>query len=147
MDKSENYTFLNNEQIKCLNLFGFRYNRHKHKYEKIVYSGIYKFILCLSLTILPRQNKYGTKELYYSHNIIPMKKYRDTYVLITNDSDKISEEYITVYEQQSAYISTVINKLKRLHHEFISKNSMMIFENNKLIDFMNNLIDILKEVE
>lgn len=41
----------------------------------------------------------------------------------------------------------VIDKAKKLHNEFASKNSLLIFENNNLIDFMNNLINILKEVE
>lgn len=41
----------------------------------------------------------------------------------------------------------VINKAKILHNEFASKNSLLVFENNNLIDFMNNLINILKEVE
>lgn len=41
----------------------------------------------------------------------------------------------------------VINKAKKLHNEFASKNSLLVFENNNLIDFMNNLISVLKEVE
>ena len=41
----------------------------------------------------------------------------------------------------------VIDKAKKLHNEFASKNSLMVFENNNLIDFMNNLISVLKEVE
>lgn len=40
-----------------------------------------------------------------------------------------------------------ISKLRELHHEFAIKNSMLVFENNNLIDFMNSLINTLKEVE
>ena len=146
MDKSENYTFLNNEQIKCLNSFGFRYNRHKRKYEKIVYSGIYKFVLHISITILPIQNKYGTKELRYPYNIIPMKKYQDTYVLITNDSDKTSEEYITEYNQQSAYISIVINKLKRLYftnneRDLLRTYFLFLYSQNILGNYIHTLAE------
>lgn len=146
MNKSENYTFLNNAQIKCLNLLGFRYNRHKHKYEKIIYDGIYKFILHISITILPITNKYGTKELHYIYGIIPMKKYRDTYILITNNSDKTSEEYMTAYNQQSAYIEAIIYKLKRLYfnnmeRDFLRSYFLFLYSQNILGSYIHNLAE------
>ena len=52
----------------------------------------------------------------------------------------------TMLKENQKY-KEAISKLRELHHEFAIKNSMLVFENNNLIDFMNNLINILKEVE
>lgn len=60
-------------------------------------------------------------------------------VCMNNDYDKL--------EKENQKYKEVIDKAKKLHNEFASKNSLLIFENNNLIDFMNNLINILKEVE
>ena len=50
-------------------------------------------------------------------------------------------------EKENKKYKEVIDKAKKLHNEFASKNSLLVFENNNLIDFMNNLISVLKEVE
>ena len=56
------------------------------------------------------------------------------------------EESCELAEENQKY-KEVIDKAKKLHNEFASKNSLLVFENNNLIDFMNNLISVLKEVE
>ena len=52
----------------------------------------------------------------------------------------------TLLDENKKY-KEVIHNAKILHNEFASKNSLLVFENNNLMDFMNNLINILKEVE
>ncbi len=41
----------------------------------------------------------------------------------------------------------VIDKAIELHNDFAQENARLIFENDELIKFMNNLLNILKEVE
>lgn len=60
-------------------------------------------------------------------------------VCMNNDYDNLKKENEKYKE--------IIDKAKKLHNEFASKNSLLVFENNNLIDFMNNLISVLKEVE
>lgn len=67
--------------------------------------------------------------------------------MITNASKKELFDYIVGLEIQNKKYKEVIDKAKKLHNEFASKNSLLVFENNNLIDFMNNLISVLKEVE
>lgn len=57
------------------------------------------------------------------------------------------ETIVNFYEKENQKYKEAISKLRELHHEFAIKNSMLIFENNNLIDFMNSLINTLKEVE
>ena len=66
---------------------------------------------------------------------------------ITYADIKILLDYIKQLEQEYQKQKEVIDKAKKLHNEFASKNSLLVFENNNLIDFMNNLISVLKEVE
>ncbi len=56
-------------------------------------------------------------------------------------------DYFCQMQQENKKYKEVIDKAKKLHNEFASKNSLLVFENNNLIDFMNNLISVLKEVE
>ena len=58
----------------------------------------------------------------------------------------MNKDYEALKKENKKY-KEAISKLRELHHEFAIKNSMLVFENNNLIDFMNNLINILKEVE
>ena len=67
--------------------------------------------------------------------------------MITNASKKELFDYIVGLEIQNKKYKEVIDKAKKLHNEFASKNSLLVFENNNLIDFMNNLISVLKEVD
>ena len=60
---------------------------------------------------------------------------------------KVLWKYIKQLQQENKKYKEVIDKAKKLHNEFASKNSLLVFENNNLIDFMNNLISVLKEVE
>ena len=41
----------------------------------------------------------------------------------------------------------VIDKAIKLHNEFATKNALLCFETDVLLQFMNDLLDILKEVE
>ena len=41
----------------------------------------------------------------------------------------------------------IIDKALKLRNDFAVNNLILIFKNNNLIDFMNNLVDILKEVK
>lgn len=66
---------------------------------------------------------------------------------ITYADIKILLDYIKQLEQEYQKQKEVIDKAKKIHNEFASKNSLLVFENNNLIDFMNNLISVLKEVE
>ena len=45
------------------------------------------------------------------------------------------------------YLQSKIDKIKELKHDWtdIVENVTLVFENNNLIEFMNNLEDILKE--
>ena len=67
------------------------------------------------------------------------------------DLDKFYKEdlirMINILKDENQKYKEVIDKAKKLHNEFASKNSLLVFENNNLIDFMNNLISVLKEVE
>lgn len=65
---------------------------------------------------------------------------------VRKNEDKLINE-IKLLEQENKKYKEVIGRLRDLHHEFAAKNSMLIFENNNLIDFMNNLINVLREVE
>ncbi len=56
-------------------------------------------------------------------------------------------DYFCQMQQENKKYKEVIDKAKKLHNEFASKNSLLVFENNNLIDFMNNLISVLKGVE
>lgn len=47
-----------------------------------------------------------------------------------------------VQEQKEA-----IDKAIKLHNEFATKNALLCFETDALLQFMNDLLDILKEVE
>lgn len=58
----------------------------------------------------------------------------------------MNKDYEALKKENKKY-KEVISKLRELHHEFAIKNSMLVFENNNLIDFMNSLINTLKEVE
>ena len=74
---------------------------------------------------------------------------KETFVenIMNNLDSSIVFKYIQELEQENKKYKEVIDKAKKLHNEFASKNSLLVFENNNLIDFMNNLINILKEVE
>ena len=67
-------------------------------------------------------------------------------VFEANHSLKLYNLIHKLLEENKKY-KEVIDKAKKLHNEFASKNSLLVFENNNLIDFMNNLISVLKEVE
>lgn len=41
----------------------------------------------------------------------------------------------------------VIDKAINIRNDFVAKNPLIIFENDALLQFVNNLLDILKEVE
>ena len=49
-------------------------------------------------------------------------------------------------EQQCKKQKDVIDKAIELHNNFAKENAGLIFENDVFIKFMNNLLDILKEV-
>lgn len=53
---------------------------------------------------------------------------------------------ITELEQQCKTQKEVIDKAIELHNNFAKENAGLIFENDELITFMNNLLKILKEV-
>ena len=74
---------------------------------------------------------------------------KETFVenIMNNLDSSIVFKYIQELEQENKKYKEVIDKAKKLHNEFASKNSLLVFENNNLIDFMNNLISVLKEVE
>ena len=74
---------------------------------------------------------------------------KETFVenIMNNLDSSIVFKYIQELEQENKKYKEVIDKAKKLHNEFASKNSLLVFENNNLIDFMNNLINILKEVK
>lgn len=66
---------------------------------------------------------------------------------LKEDDVIILQKYIENLEKENKKYKELIDKAKKLHNEFTSKNSLLVFENNNLIDFMNNLISVLKEVE
>lgn len=66
---------------------------------------------------------------------------------LKEDDVIILQKYIENLEKENKKYKELIDKAKKLHNEFASKNSLLVFENNNLIDFMNNLISVLKEVE
>ena len=55
-------------------------------------------------------------------------------------------KYIEDLEQQVKKQKEVIDKAIELHNNFAKENAGLIFENDELITFMNNLLKILKEV-
>lgn len=65
---------------------------------------------------------------------------------VRKNEDKLINE-IELLEQENQKYKEAISKLRELHHEFAAKNLTLVFENNNLIDFMNSLINTLKEVE
>ena len=81
-------------------------------------------------------NNYWLKETLLNGNPILDKFYKEDLIRMIN-----------ILKDENQKYKEVIDKAKKLHNEFASKNSLLVFENNNLIDFMNNLISVLKEVE
>ena len=54
--------------------------------------------------------------------------------------------YIESLEQRVKKQKEVIDKAIELRNNFAKENAGLIFENDKLIKFMNNLLDLLNEV-
>ena len=96
---------------------------------------------------------YKDKNYIYDGNSVLsqlMSDYKNDILYLLNDNVKLIEnpnDILSDLLKENKKYKEVINKAKILHNEFASKNSLLVFENNNLIDFMNNLINILKEVE
>lgn len=81
-------------------------------------------------------NNYWLKEILLNGNPNLNNFYKEDLIRMIN-----------ILKDENQKYKEVIDKAKKLHNEFASKNSLLVFENNNLIDFMNNLISVLKEVE
>ena len=54
--------------------------------------------------------------------------------------------YIESLEQRVKKQKEILDKAIELRNNFAKENAGLIFENDKLIKFMNNLLDLLNEV-
>lgn len=66
--------------------------------------------------------------------------------LIPKDVFKELFNEMLSWKEESQRQKDVIDKAIELHNNFAKENAGLIFENDVFIKFMNNLLDILKEV-
>ena len=76
------------------------------------------------------------------------EKLNDIICESSGDYDILNDayNYIESLEQRVKKQKEVIDKAIELRNNFAKENAGLIFENDKLIKFMNNLLDLLNEV-
>lgn len=88
---------------------------------------------------------------YEESNLLSLLKKQDIYSLFLAATNLLCQtkslfEEKEQLQQKNEQLKEAIDKAIELHNNFAKENAMLIFENGELIKFMNNLLDILKEV-
>ncbi len=94
-------------------------------------------VICIS------ENENMANGIIYNDYDFKNHRYIKSYV---SDNFNIYDKY-KEQEDKINNLQSKIDKIKELKHNWIDivENETLVFENNNLIEFMNNLEDILKE--
>ena len=65
-------------------------------------------------------------------------------LLTTGYTTQTDKDAVYLYIKQ---LQEVIEEVRALHKKFCTKHGIIVFENNELIEFMNNLIDTLNKAK
>lgn len=87
------------------------------------------------------------RTIYFDDEDIKKCKFALVKQELTSIQSAFLVQYILNLEQKNQKQKEVIDKAINMRDDFVAKNPLIIFENDGLLQFMNNLLDVLKEVE